>query len=548
MQIQFLPQNKKIEGDGKTLLEYAIQAGVGLNADCAGKGTCGKCRVLLTKGNQFNYTPVELSVLTEEERNRGIRLACQVIPSTDCCAIVMDEPVLPIVRAESSFINVADHGSSAELGVVLDLGTTSLEMVLVDRLDGKILANVMAENPQRMFGADVISRISYGKQSEDHLHTMSKMIRTRFNQLVEELACAYLYQGVEPMENCNKIDENAKEMVYNRIVKGVVLGNTTMSHIFLNQNVAGLSKAPFSPSYQGYIHLANETGRFRMRREGEVDVVPYISGHVGADTIGCIVQTRLWEQKGNALLIDIGTNGEMVLSKNGEMICCSTAAGPAFEGASIAQGMRATIGAIRGAYLEQGKWMLDVIGDSEPKGICGSGIIDILSLMLQEGIMDETGRILDKGEIAPAYVSRIVEEESVKFQVYHHEGQEQVYFTQHDVREIQLAKAAIHAGIVTLLNEADIALEEIDCLYVAGAFGSNMNISNAIRIGLLPALPKERISFIGNGSLLGGIRILQEEIAEEEIIDLVKRIRHIELANHEEFRQNYIDAINFSKR
>lgn len=554
MQIQFLPMNKKLEvPSGTSLLQAALDCQVNVEAVCAGNGTCGKCKMLVTKGNLKDYDDTEKVRLTGEELSGGMRLACRMKIYSDCCAIIPNESRKKQVSNQSNIkiTEELEHSNkrwlSNHYGVTFDIGTTSVEACLFDLVNDHRLVQISTSNPQSSYGADVISRISYSILSDDNLLRLQKLIWDCCNELIDQLLIRHGILSEEILKSKSIEDVNSKNLIYNRINKYVILGNTTMSHIFLGKSVKGLARVPFEGIYYDMHRLSNEAMQFHMDSKGEIIVLPGIHGHVGSDTLGCIITTDLGNQKGINLLIDIGTNGEMVISHDNEMICCSTAAGPAFEGASIYHGMRAKDGAIKGFKIENNNVLLEVVGDTKPEGICGSGIIDVIAELIKVGIIDETGRLLTPEEVDSPLSSRIINENGMQFILAYSQNGQNIVLTQQDIREVQLAKAAIYAGTISLLKEVGVQRKDINRLYLAGAFGSNININNAIMIGLLPDIDRNRIKLIGNGSLDGGAMVLLSKITIEEATSIGKNINHIELANDDKFRRRYIDAINFTK-
>lgn len=547
MEVQFLPMNKKITVEpGTSLLTAALECSIDIDSVCGGNGTCGKCKMIVTKGNRKDYDDIEKNRLTKEESEKGMRLSCRMKIYDDCVAIIPKEIKKEnIVRRErSSRISTIEQNPFNEYGVIIDIGTTTATACLFDLIKKSEIIRISKNNPQKVYGADVISRISYGNQSEMHLKTLNQLILDCCNQLIDEL----LMESRIFDENNIKADKDMKtagrDILYHQIKKLVILGNTTMREIFLGRSIKGLAKVPFTGVDYDICIFSGKEKKFHISPEGEVIVLPGIHGHVGSDTLGCILAVNLDRQKGTSLLIDIGTNGEIVLSRDGKMICTSTAAGPAFEGASIYQGMKASKGAIRGVHIDHYNVTLDVIGEISPTGICGSGVIDAIAELVRAGIVDRTGRILPADEVKNPLAARITSDNGMRFILADSEKGCNIVLTQQDIREVQLAKAAIYAGIISLLKAAGIGMKDIDNLYVAGAFGSNININNTIALGLLPEIDIERIKFIGNGAIKGGIKLLSGEYTIAETL-LCKKIKHIELANDSEFQKRYINAINF---
>lgn len=546
--------NQHVEVDGASnLLEVATDHGIKINAVCQGRGTCGKCKVLITKGNSAEYSPEEIKHLTSEERKKGTRLACAINIVEDICVIVpreyqVEETIKKISQKSDMPVNKeSDEELIDSYGIVFDIGTTSVEAALYHMSSQQEIIRITKTNPQSQYGADIITRISYSNQKKDNRERLTRLIRDCCNDIIDKIIEQNNIHSNSYTKKIEEISENIDAISYNKIHRCVFLGNTTMSHLFLGESVEGLARAPFTPSYSGMISWRNTDNEFHMSIQGENTFLPGLSGQVGSDTLGCILATNMRYQEGISIIVDIGTNSEVVLGINGEMVCCSSAAGPAFEGASISQGMRASIGGIKGAKINKGQLELDIIGNGHSIGICGSGIIDIIGELVEEGIIDETGRIISPEETESPLRDRIITGESNTFLLSSPWDKVPVKIIQKDIREVQMAKAAIYAGIMTLLEENNIAITQIDRVYLAGAFGNNINIKNAIKIGLLPALPIEKYKFIGNGSLEGGALLLLSKVSKEEVIYISENMNHIELANNDYFRELFVQSMNFKK-
>ncbi len=542
MLVTFLPNNIKIQTETVTnLFQIARENGIDLGGICSGNKTCGKCKVLITKGNTREFLEEERNALTEEELTSGIRLACCFLVSEDTCVILKENSRSKI--SSEVFINrsgrkadsPADTPSrnfkradtkdgscnplSYDYGIALDIGTTSVAAELWNIKAGERLGQISVLNPQHRYGADVISRITYAMADEAHLIRLTELIRECCNNLVHELAKRHNIK----MKNIGFLAAAA---------------NTTMSHLFSGRPVDLLSKVPFTGvSYDSEVRKPSDMG-IDINPDGCIYIMPGIGGHVGSDTLGCIIAAGLGYTKGPVLLVDIGTNGEIVLAEHGNITVCSTAAGPAFEGASLYQGMRAVEGAITQVDIKQGKITVDYIGsdnpDIKPAGICGSGIIEAVSELYRNGIMDATGRL--SGEAGNRnYIS-----------LWEEKGKE-VRITQKDIRELQLAKGAISAGMKILLKKQGIGPEDVDKIYLAGAFGSSVNLQKAVHIGLLPEKKPNQIEYMGNGSLAGAARLILGKISIREAERIGKSAKHLELALCGEFEEEFMNAVSFPK-
>ena len=466
--VTFLPENRSITVPaGTTLLQAQILAGLRPDAPCGGKGTCGKCRVLL-EGAEV--------------------LACQTEVDRDMTVRTEEEENIRILTTGVA-VNTQPDGENTYV-LAFDIGTTTVVAYLLDGRSGKLLAQGSIMNPQGQFGADVISRIQYALN--ENCTDISSCIQEAMQELAKETAEK---AGITP----------------DQITASAIVGNTAMHHLLLGIDPKPLVTPPYMPN----VSEAMEQNGAR--------ILPNIAGFVGGDTVGCMVATRFDQLEELTLLIDIGTNGEMVLGNKDRRIACSTAAGPAFEGAKISCGMRGAEGAVDHVMLENGKITYHVIGDAEPKGLCGSGLLDLVAVLLDQEIIDESGRLEDK-----------------QFTLC-----DNVTLTQKDVREVQLAKAAIRAGVELLAEKMNVAVADIHKVYLAGAFGNYMNPASACRIGMIPPVLQERIVPIGNAAGEGAklCALSRAEFAYSQ--ELARNTEFLELASLPQFQDCYVDALEF---
>ena len=519
MEVTFLPMNRKaVAKTGDNILGIARSLGIDLDAICSGYGSCKKCKVIISKGNNKQLTQLEEETFTKEEVASGLRLACQYVVTSDICVIV---PGSNQTKKSLGIKKNVPYRANKRLGVAFDLGTTSVAASLWDLDEKRKLGYVTGNNKQRVFGADVISRITYSLESQNNLHRLQGLILKTCNELIHEL--------LEQVQ----LDEGS-------ILSIVAVGNTTMSHLFVGERVEAFSKSGIPPTFmEGDSRNANQMGLL-SNSLAQIDILPNIGGHVGSDTLACILATKIYDTDETCLIIDVGTNGEMVLASKGRMLACSTAAGPAFEGATISQGMRAIPGAISEVIIEGEDIRLKVIGNVEPIGICGSGIIDAIAGMKNNGYIDHTGRILKSNG-----KDHDLENWNPNFLLARMEGEKVVSIIQKDIREVQLAKAAIHAGVTVLLKQMELSLDEVDHVYLAGAFGSHINIQNAITIGLLPCIDVKKVKYIGNGALQGAEQVLNNIVTLTEVKAIRNKVEHLELAQEDTFKEEYIKSINF---
>lgn len=466
---------------GENLLALLRRNGLAPNAPCGSQGTCGKCSVLIdgtsTPSCQITvHAPFEI-----------------IIPSGEAMEILAPEKTASI--------------PSGSLCAAVDIGTTSVVSALVDET-GEILAVKAVPNPQGPFGADVVSRIRAALSGE--MERMTRLIRSCVNGL---LAACCEEAGIPP----------------ERIRTVCIVGNPAMQQLFLDICPRNLVEIPFSPVLtHSYTCLCGDI--LTVCPQAQLLTAPDISGYVGADTVGCILAEALHQAAEPTLLVDIGTNGEMVLCAGGRMITCATAAGPALEGANIVCGMTAAPGAIDHVWLEEEKIRFSTIGNAPAKGICGSGLIDGVAVLLDLEKLNERGRILlDKEQ----YGQRVVY------------LTDSVFLTQEDIRQVQLAKGSIRAGIELMANEMGIRVADISCCLLAGAFGTYLKPESACRIGLLPPELAGRIRPVGNGALKGA----QQMAAAPELLltadQIVKESQYLELASLPEFPKTFAKAMRF---
>ncbi|MDD4200608.1 MAG: ASKHA domain-containing protein [Eubacteriales bacterium] len=424
----------------------------------------------------------------------------------------------------------ADKGKG--LAAAFDIGTTTVVGMLWDLEAGEQIATAARTNPQNEFGLDVISRITYCGREGENLDVLRGSITDCINEITEEI--------------CSKAGRSIEE-----IHKVSVAGNTTMSHLFAGYPPMNLALAPFTPAYTGAVKLKAEDALLKLGKDADVTVIPNIAGHVGGDITAGIIASRVLDMEGLSMFIDIGTNGEIVITDGKDSYACSTAAGPAFEGACIKCGMRAAEGAIEKISIEGGDVKLRTIGEKEAQGICGSGLIDALAEMLDAKLIDKKGRLasaadVEKKKFDPALCERLIEtEKGREFILTEKEDGERIVISQNDIREVQLAKGAIKAGIQIMLGRYGKTVNDLDRVIVAGAFGNYIDKESAVRIGLLPGINQDKIISAGNtagaGVSMTAVNKKEMEFAER-IPELVK---HIELAQEEDFQTKYLMAMAF---
>ncbi|MCL1982801.1 MAG: ASKHA domain-containing protein [Clostridiales bacterium] len=417
-------------------------------------------------------------------------------------------------------------------GLSFDVGTTTVVGMLWNLVSGE-LAGVKAEaNPQAAHGADVISRIVFAGEKDGNLAVLQSEIIGCMNRIAGTLSESLKI----PRED---------------ILDAVACGNTTMSHLIIGACPSGLARAPFAPAFYGAVNRNAASLGLKINPAANLALLPNIAGHVGSDVTSGLLSAGIMHKEGVHLLIDIGTNGEIVLCADGKAAACSTAAGPAFEGATVSQGMRAAAGAIERVDIGAAGVEVGVIGGLRPSGICGSGIIDAVSELFRAGLMDKTGRLytaeaaLQKG--SPAEAAQHLREGKAgrEFLLAGDGASGDVAVTQKDIREVQLAKAAMRAGIALMLKGFGLIEADIQHIYVAGAFGSHIRTESAIGIGLIPDIGKEKVLHIGNAAGVGAGMALLSDAARKEAAQTVLGVRHVELAADPLFQEVYLGAMAF---
>ena len=603
--VELQPVGRRVQvAPGLTVLEVAQKTGVELVSVCGGEGTCGTCRVRAVDGLLSAVTAEEESLLSEAERGDGWRLACQAqvrgalrleIPPESLSApqrlqiegqavdFALDQPVISVdlvleppslhdFRADTTRLQEAlvqagvgataislqrapacssllrsqqwrgraavyrhpdgtgalvslQPVGGALLGLAVDTGTTKLAAYLVDLASGETLARVGAMNPQTAYGEDVVARIAYANSADGAARLLHERLIEELNRMVGELCVqAGAHRG--------------------QIVDAVVVGNTAMHHFAAGLPVRQLGEAPYVASISGAVLARAEEIGLQLDSGATLYLPPNIAGYVGSDHVAMLLASGLAETTKTVLALDIGTNTEISLSHKGAIWSCSTASGPAFEGAHIHDGMRAAPGAIEHVRFHQDAFQVQTIGKAAPIGICGSGILDAVAQGLEAGIIDERGS-LRKGH---PLVRRTASGPSCLLVPAGQAGHgRDVVFTRSDVNEIQLAKGAIRAGTELLLKEAGIGAASLDNIIVAGAFGTYLDLESAIRVGLLVDVGRERYRQVGNAAGRGAEQLLLSRERRTVAERLAKRVGYVELTVHESFTDIFAQSLGFGR-
>lgn len=491
---------------GQTLLKALQNAGETLLAPCGGAGTCGRCRILVRDSGSVEY-----------------RLACRT-PAAEGMEIIMEDIGGMKVEGARGGVGASGAGFSpggtGPIGLAVDIGTTTMVFSLVDLESHAVVGAVGKVNPQAAFGADVIARINAAKTPEG-MQTLCSLIRTCIDRTRADLCRTH---DIDPA----------------RVERIALVGNTTMEHLAAGLDPRTIGVSPFTPLSLFGTWLPLFSGAEDAPESAYFS--PAVAGYVGGDVTAGLHVSGMAERKGIQLFIDIGTNGEMALGNRDRIICCATAAGPAFEGANITFGMPAMPGAIKSVAMAGNGLVLETIDDKEPLGLCGSGLLDAAACLVDAGIVDETGYLADEDEVEPRLAHLVGEEQGQT--VCYLDDEHRVYLTQKDIRCMQLAKAAFRAGIETMMDTMGIAYDDIDHVALAGGFGMHLRPASAARIGLIPPALGDRITALGNAAGKGAVEALFEE-GRSAIEAVASRCEYLELSTNPLFNEKYIEAMGF---
>lgn len=593
--------NRKVYAPvGSNLLEVLREEGIILPSSCGGKGICGKCLVGVEKFNDIH----SLQKTEQSEADKNIQYACQVSLNESIKVTLLSQiidsnlinfrkvyslnvrvNVKPCVSAKRLRIKQKYDKSSSALydfnrkiegkacseifikkilncyvqnefngyfitrsneiidwipekefkgtyGLTVDLGTTTIGVELVDLKIGETVAFATELNPQVKYGDDVISRISFASVSRDNLHLLHLELVKVLNKMIKQIESTL---GVN------------KQNIYDL----VVAGNTPMIHFFLNIDPSSLGQYPFVPIIRNHVVVdAGDIG-INVFPKANCFIFPSIGGFVGGDIVAGILATDLHKRPEPVLFIDLGTNGEIVVWNGSQLWACSTAMGPAFEGGRIQCGMRAMRGAIEHVLLSsQGELKMEVVGDVEPEGICGSGLIDLIAILLNNDVVDYTGRLRFPSEKVPEWASKrlLSENTNVRFCLWKGDTRE-IFIDAKDVRQFQLACSAIRCGVKLMLRCAGLDPRDIKKVYIAGTFGYHLNKENFLSLGILPEeIDKDKIEFVGNSSLAGAKMALINKTKREESITISRKVKHIDLSTLPGFEEEFAMSMFFPER
>jgi uncharacterized 2Fe-2S/4Fe-4S cluster protein (DUF4445 family) len=593
-EVDFEPIGRRVSTTaGETILSAAQQAGVMLTSICGGEGVCGRCIVRVMAGQVSAPNLTEDAELGEEQVSAGWRLACQTEIEGDIRVHVPPESLVtaqrtqtegetvvlelnPAVRAypiELEPPNLADLRSDATriraglrlpdlvfptailrrlstdlraqdfrasivlrgaavaailpahtlpLGLAVDIGTTKLAAYLVDLASGETLALAGAMNPQIAYGEDVMARIGHAIRHPDGAEQLRSAIVEALNTLAEGL--------------CTQAGRRTSE-----IADAVIVGNTAMHHLFLGLPVRQLGLAPYVATESNALDLPSQEVGLVLAPGAYVHLLPNIAGFVGADHVAMLLASGMLEQDGIVLGMDIGTNTEISLVAAGKHYACSTASGPAFEGAHILHGMRAAPGAIEKVLIKDGQVLIQTVDQAPPVGLCGSGILDLVAQLRRAGIINPRGAFTDlehnprvrQGVHGPEFIVATASEN----------GGAEITFSRSDVNEIQLAKGAMRAGVNILLRHAGIQENDIDEIIVAGAFGTYLDVQSGIDIGMFPRIDRGRYKQVGNAAGAGARMALLSMDQRRRAIQIARGVEYIELTAEPEFASTFARAL-----
>ncbi len=608
--LKVMPEGKQYDfASGKNLMEIMLDAGLFIDNACGGKGLCGKCRVKITEGDAGEAGETERGILKAEELEQGVRLACLAYPVTDITIELLQKekkhdvlasgympdfefepdiikvPVTihkPTLADQTPFENqiieqvgaeamVGHDGATGYLGfdytalrehsmlpgeytavihngkvialepgdttgslygVAIDIGTTTVVCSLVDMLTGEELGHASEINAQKFFGLDVLTRITYEIENpEDGREKLQKAIVGSINKMVKSIC-----------------DEHG--LTQEQIYEVTVGANCTMMHMLMGVDARPIGKAPFAPVFARAKDVKASDIGLKAAPGARLYCLPSVSAYIGADIVAGAYVCDLRHRKGNVMFIDIGTNGEIVLAADGKLMSCSCAAGPALEGMNISSGMRAAEGAIEDIHINEDGIDLKIIGDCEPAGICGSGILTVTKELLRTGIVRKTGAFVKADKFdADDYRSKYIavdEDGKRSFRMTESgEGTEPLYITQGDVRQVQLAKGAILSGFMALLKKAGIGMEDLDKVLIAGQFGAHLPAESITGTGILPFEVEDRIEYVGNTSKTGAYMALMSGTVKRQMEALAHDMDYLELGATDNYERLLSECLVF---
>jgi len=539
---------------GETIHDSLERAGISIETPCGGEGICGSCKVWVDPPAHVPSTPHE--DISQKDDKKGLRLACQAIPEKDITIHLEDNFVyqgsaqnqgnillqnnsighngsaaaITLIKNQDKVALVHDRGTDeitldtwqpdyTPKGLAIDIGTTTMVISLISLETGEILASKSSLNPQVIHGHDVLTRIQYA-QTREGLDEMASLVQNKLNQLLTHA--------------CEDTHTHPDEIV------DVTIGaNTTMLQLAAKIDPTPLGRVPFTFDIKGGTTYPADMFGLHVNKAARVYLPPVMHAFVGTDiTAGLILCPDFFDDDKSILYIDMGTNGEMCLNVKGRRFTTSTAAGPAFEGMGLSTGMRATEGAVEKVHLNKdGIIEFQTIGGGKVKGVCGSGIVDFIAILLETDILDPSGRLADNDEKNP-FVITLGNQLAFKYG-------DDIHLTQKDIRQIQLAKGAVRTGIDLILQHGGITCDDLDGIYVAGAFGNYLKPVNMERIGLLPENASDQVIFCGNASIDGSTILLTQGAQRLFLETTLDKMEYLQLAESPEFMNSFVKNMGF---
>lgn len=538
--IRFLPEDRSTVSDGPVdLFLAAAQSDIWTEQPCGARTACGKCRVQLLQG-AAPVTGADERLLTTAEIADGWRLGCQLTLDSDVTLAIPPQTRSTAPKsfggdalfADAIVPNVVMRGVDEPFGVAVDIGSTSLAAALVDLRTGQARGTTSRVNPQVRYGADVISRIHFAQEHADGNAQLHATVIEAIGAMIADLvAQAEVHAG--------------------QVIAVACAGNATMTHAAVGADITPLGQAPYRGSFTNERQLPARDFGWRTHREAVATFLPMVGHHIGGDTVAGILSTGMDRAERWQLLIDLGTNTEVVLGSRRELLATSTAAGPAFEGANIEHGMRAAPGAIdRVRVLANGRLVVGTVANQPARGICGSGLIDAVAELHNAGVIVASGYMRSRAEceeagLSPRLCERLIEAPGSQRRVrFDHD----VMLTAQDVRQLQLVKGSIAAGIALVLAHAGVRADELDAVHIAGTFGSFVRKESVQAIGLVPAIDPERVHFVGNAAGVGARMVLVDARYRERARQIAEHCTYLELAGHADYEDAFIAAIPLGER
>ncbi|WP_301860155.1 ASKHA domain-containing protein [uncultured Megasphaera sp.] len=559
--ITLMPQGQAFSyKQGDSLLQILQAHHIPLSAPCGGHGQCGKCRVSILSGTVNAPTPEERQLLGAEP-DTAIRLACFVYPCGDVQIVLPERKAAPILHTgytppytpepaiskrlyqaapgQPIYTDIYDgpeqigreQGDTGRhcYGAAVDIGTTTVVVSLVDVTTGEEIASATAENPQRLYGSDVLSRIAYTQREPQGAAQLHEAIIQGINKLTGQL--------------CRRL-----ALSPNWIYAYAVSANTTMMHLLLNRPVYSLGRFPYTPAFTGSISVRAASVGLLGFPLARLYCLPCLSGYIGADILAGAAIADLQHAADTVLFLDIGTNCEIVVSHHGVMTCCACAAGPALEGAAISCGMTAADGAIDDVTLQDQAFHIQTIGNTPPSGICGSGILTAAAAFRRAGLISPSGRICSARQLRSQHYDTFLpylREEGKKRSLILADGPHPITISQQDIRQIQLAKGAICTGITLLLNRLGLTPDALQRIMIAGQFGSHLKASALFDIGLLPDVRPDAVTCLGNTSRTGALLCLLSRPWRRTIEGYLPQMQYIDLSTDPQYESLFVQSLSF---